>query len=291
MRPIREEYITANGVRLWTAQHGTGSPIIFCHGGPGACDNLEPVATLVGENHITYRYDQRGCGRSEASEPFTVETFLEDLEALRIHWQQDRWIVIGHSWGASLALAYALTHPERVTGLVMISAFVGEWDGTEFQQAYEARLSPAEKQRLEQIVAERKTATGSRLQQLREEQLQIKLRTDLANPDEAIALPEYPCPPNFDLNRVMNADWSRYCEATNFYEWIRQSSVKALVIHGNGDPRPARGPQRIADLLPQGSFASIPDAGHYPWLENPDSLRHILNTFLISLAESGIETL
>lgn len=63
------------------------------------------------------RYDRRGSGRSQAVGPYDVATFVRDLERLREHFCFAQWIVGGHSWGAGLALAYAVQHPHRTQAL------------------------------------------------------------------------------------------------------------------------------------------------------------------------------
>ena len=67
------------------------------------------------------RFEGRGCGRSDPLPPYTIETCLADLEAVRQHYGIERWIVGGHSAGADFALAYALEYPERVLGFICIS--------------------------------------------------------------------------------------------------------------------------------------------------------------------------
>jgi len=71
---------------------------------------MAPVAEMVEDLALVHRYDQRGSGRSRSDGPFDVASFVADLEALRRHWRHDRWLVGGHSWGANLALFYALAH-------------------------------------------------------------------------------------------------------------------------------------------------------------------------------------
>ena len=67
------------------------------------------------------RFEQRGCGRSDPIGPYDIETCVADLEAIRNYYNVDRWIIGGHSWGADLALLYALEHPSQVAGLICIS--------------------------------------------------------------------------------------------------------------------------------------------------------------------------
>ena len=94
---------------------------MLCHGGPGLYDYLEPVADMIDDFATVHRYDQRGCGRSQDKPPYDIATFVADLDAFRAHWGCDSWTVMGHSWGAELALMYALRHPEHVSRLVYLS--------------------------------------------------------------------------------------------------------------------------------------------------------------------------
>ena len=110
------EQVRAPGATLWTVSGGAGLPAVLCHGGPGLSANLGPVAAMVEGLALVHCYDQRGSGRSRSSGPFDVASFVADLEALRRHWGHDRWLVGGHSWGANLALFYALRHPDRTLG-------------------------------------------------------------------------------------------------------------------------------------------------------------------------------
>lgn len=92
--------------------------MVLCHGGPGLWDYLAPVASMVEDLCTVHRYDQRGGGRSPTDGPFTVDGFIADLDDVRRHFGYDRFIVGGHSWGASLALFYGLAVPARVSAIV-----------------------------------------------------------------------------------------------------------------------------------------------------------------------------
>jgi proline iminopeptidase len=67
------------------------------------------------------RFEQRRCGRLDPNPPYDLETCLLDIENIRKHYRVQKWIVGGHSWGANLALAYALTYPECVLGLIYLA--------------------------------------------------------------------------------------------------------------------------------------------------------------------------
>ena len=117
-----ETFVNSNGVSIWTTHNEThGIAVLLCNGGAGCCDYLEPVASLIDDIAHVIRFEQRGCGRSDSEPPYDIETCLFDLETIRQHYGIDRWIVGGHSWGADLALIYALEHPTRAAGLICIS--------------------------------------------------------------------------------------------------------------------------------------------------------------------------
>lgn len=118
---MTEQFITSDGAKLWTISQGEGIPLMLCNGGPGCCDYLAPVAAMVDDLARVLRFEQRGCGRSEAIPPYDVETCLGDLDTIREQYGIERWIIGGHSWGADLALFYALRYPARVAGLICLA--------------------------------------------------------------------------------------------------------------------------------------------------------------------------
>ena len=118
---MMEQFLQSEGARLWTISEGSGVPIVLCSGGPGCCDYLAPVAAMLDDIAQVIRFEGRGCGRSEPLPPYTIETCLADLEAVRQHYGIERWIVAGHSAGADLALAYTLAYPKLVLSFICIA--------------------------------------------------------------------------------------------------------------------------------------------------------------------------
>jgi len=105
-----------------------GAPILFLHGGPGA--GAMPVHRCFFDPAY-YRiiiFDQRGAGRSKPLSELSCNTtdhLIADIEILRIRLGIERWFVFGGSWGATLALAYGILHPERCAGFVLRGVFLG----------------------------------------------------------------------------------------------------------------------------------------------------------------------
>src|SRR3954453_17165554 len=105
-----------------------GKPVVFLHGGPGGGFSPEHRRQFNPDKYKILVFDQRGCGRSmpyASLEANTTWHLVEDLEKLRSQVSKvDKWQVFGGSWGSTLALAYAETHPERVTELVLRGIFL-----------------------------------------------------------------------------------------------------------------------------------------------------------------------
>ena len=114
-----------------TSGNPEGKPVVFLHGGPGGGTNPSQRRVFDPAKYRIVLFDQRGCGQStphasapEADLQFNTSWHLvADIEKLREHLGVDTWQVFGGSWGSSLALAYAETHTDRVSELVLRGIF------------------------------------------------------------------------------------------------------------------------------------------------------------------------
>ena len=125
----RHELAVAQPHVLYVDESGNanGLPVVFIHGGPGAgCDALSRRFFDPNLYRIV-TFDQRGCGRSTPHASLDNNTtwdLVADLERIREHLGIDKWVLFGGSWGSTLALAYAQTHPERVHALLLRGIFL-----------------------------------------------------------------------------------------------------------------------------------------------------------------------
>ena len=104
-----------------------GKPVIFLHGGPGG--GIEPVYRQYfdPEKWRIIVFDQRGCGQSTPHAELQENTtwdLIADIEKIRQHLEIDKWVVFGGSWGSTLSLSYAITHPDRCKALVLRGIFM-----------------------------------------------------------------------------------------------------------------------------------------------------------------------
>ncbi|MFZ6184676.1 alpha/beta fold hydrolase [Nannocystis pusilla] len=277
--PVETTVTVDDGARLWTIESGPshGPPIVLCHGGPGLWDYLGPVAAMLDGQHRVRRFDQRGCGRSTGPHDYRMTRAVDDLEALRRHWGHDRWIVFGHSWGATLALAYAHAHPERVRGVVYCS---GTGPGNEWRAPYRAerarRMTPEQQRRRAELEDRERS---------RDEEVEYRMLCwlpDFAAREEAEAWArtqaEAPFAINWQANRELAAD------EPDLLALGPTITAPTLIVHGALDPRPLANSRRLVDILPNATFEVIPAAGHWPWCEAPAALAAHCARFLATLA-------
>src|SRR5579872_6981640 len=132
-----------------------GRPAVVLHGGPGGAINPTMRRFFDPKRWRTVLFDQRGCGRSRPNASLDNNTtwdLIADIERLRERLGVEKWTVFGGSWGSTLALAYAITHPDRVQGLILRGVFLLtkrelDWfyqDGASmlFPDAWERFLAP-----------------------------------------------------------------------------------------------------------------------------------------------------
>jgi proline iminopeptidase len=130
IEPYRTGYLRVSDTHeLYFEECGNpkGKPALFVHGGPGAGCDQRARRFFDPDTYRIVLFDQRGCGRSRphaSLEDNTTWHLVADIEKLREHLDIDRWLVFGGSWGSTLALAYAQTHPERVSELVLRGIFL-----------------------------------------------------------------------------------------------------------------------------------------------------------------------
>lgn len=271
---------TATGPIAGSAS-GQGPALLFLHGGPGLSDYADLLAPELG-GWRTIHYQQRGLAPSTVAGPFTVERNVADAIAVLDARDVDRAVVVGHSWGVHLALQLAVTHPERVAGLVLIDGpgATGGGGVAEMGQTLVERLSPDGHDRLREIAL---TPADGPTDDIATEQTAVLWPGYFAEPATAP-----PWPPAMRVSVVANSETTGSMFehlAAGFAESLGGITVPVIFILGERSPMSNTEGERTAALIPSAQVAVVPAAGHLPWVERPGCVADALATLRVRLAD------
>ena len=273
------------GHRLYYEESGnpSGKPVVFLHGGPGAGTTPEMRRFF---NPAVYRivlFDQRGCGKSTPHanlEANTTWDLVSDIEILRVALQIERWQVFGGSWGSTLSLAYAQTHPERVSELVVRGVFTGsrremdwlyrfgtselfpdawarfvepipEGERGDLLAAYQKRLNSSDGD--ERLAAAKAWSTfeGSTIQLVPSDDVREMFAAD----HMAVSLAQ------IEVHYFINGCFMEDGQLLTNAERIR--NIPGIIVHGRYDALcPPRNAYDLAAVWPEAELRITPDAGH-----------------------------
>lgn len=186
-KPFNTDYLEEqDGHKVYFSQYGNvnGEAILILHGGPGSQSKPRQAKGYDLEKYHIVTFDQRGCGKSEPAgktEANTLQHLVADIERLRTRLKIDRLFVAGGSWGSTLALAYAQTHPKQVKGLLLSSVFLARKRDVDWAFTYEGgveRLFPDVWENHTEFLSQYQAKPSNRAKILLQ-----KLKT--ATPDEA----------------------------------------------------------------------------------------------------------
>jgi proline iminopeptidase len=275
-----------DGCLLWSAEAGRGEPLIACHGGPGLWDIFGSLAGLLGGDVRVVRWDQRGCGRSERRGPYSVARSVADLDAVRAGLGLERVAVLGHSWGATLALRYALDRPDRVSALIYVSGTGLGWAWHEpFQRAAAARVAASEP-RLSELRARATDRSEAEDRELAILQWSAEFTgTDARRHAEEMATPWFRI--NHECYDRIWGELRRTWREASLVAECRALGAPVLIIDGADDLRPRWAVDSLAEALPCVTRVVLPGVGHVPWLEAPGEVSSLVREFVRG-ADAGL---
>jgi proline iminopeptidase len=276
-------------IAYWS--RGQGPLLLFLHGGPGDDhQSLKSLAEKFVQNHRCVLFDQRGSGESLLDEPLSTENVslekcLEDISDLRKLFQQDEFKIIGHSWGALLALMYTLQNPETVAKVALISMGpLSQKAEEEASEKWNRKLSTADLEEQTKWKVNRRQALHDKDQKLaRKAELEL-LRISAkvwfrksASAEQFLA--EYA--ENGRHNRqIAQILWSEY-QSFYFANDLSLWKTKALCLYGDDDFEPIDQARELSRKNLNCRAIYIEDAGHFPWMEQPEKTLKALQDFLL----------
>lgn len=279
--PVAQESTRAvRGVTLYERRVGDGPPVVVLHGGPGAHhDYLLPGFDRLATGRTLIYYDQRGGGRSAVAREVPVgwREQVADLEALRGAWALETLTLAGYSWGALLAVLYALEHPDRVARLALVSP-APAWRAArvEFEARFAARSAGPV------VAGWRAELQASGLQArdpeaYRRRAFELSVAGYFHDPRRAEHLTPF---------RVTGRTQQEVWDSLGDYDLrprLGALRVPALVMHGDDDPIPVATAEVLAALLGTTCHV-IPHCGHVPYVEAPEAFVELLDGFLPRVA-------
>jgi proline iminopeptidase len=271
-----------DGVALHYRSTGTGTPIVLLSGGPGfEVDYMIPVGDFLPAGYRRIFFEQRGTGRSRlkmTAENMTLRVVVADLDALRVHLKQERLLLVGHSWGGMLAMAYAAAHPDRVDRLVLIGSGgptleFASW----FQDNISARLRPEDVEARSYWQAAAKSGLDPEKAAL--EGVRAIVPGYFFDRAKALAfaaqLREGTYHP--EVNALLFGDMAK---GFDLRPGLRKLDRPVLIVQGHQDPTGDKTAEELHGLIARSTLSYINKSGHFPWLEQPDEFRKALAAFL-----------
>jgi proline iminopeptidase len=271
-----------DGAMLHVREVGDGRPIVILHGGPDFDHEylLPEMDRLADLGRLVY-YAQRGRGRSYAGEgpdDVSIEGDIADLDAVRARTGSDRVAVLGHSWGALLAMEYATRHPERVSHLILLNPAPASHADLLALQSHFARIrSPEQRARMAALAADPRYVAGDVAMDA--EYYAIHFAAAFRHPENLTRVldrlrrgfaPEGIVAARAIEDRLYEQTWR--APTYDLLPSLRTLRVPALVLHGDHDFIPLAVAQHIAEAVPGSRLLELTDCGHFSHLEQPEAV-------------------
>lgn len=278
------------GVNLHFTDRGEGEAVLLLSGGPGFSSSyMEPVAQLLLKERRVILPDQRGTGLSKldsyAPEVLNLDRCVQDMEDLRRNLKVEHWIVVGHSWGGMLGMAYATKHPEAVRALVLVESGGPDLDFiVPFDQKVQARLSAEDRARLAYWRRpEIQEKDGERAEF---EDLKAELNAYFYDRSKAHTLVQgmHVGRETFDGETYQSMIGELEKVHYDLRPALASLHIPALVVQGRQDPIGTA--EEIQKSLPGSRLDWIEHCGHFPWIEQPEAFRRSLESFLSKLGSA-----
>lgn len=258
-----------------------GMPVIFLHGGPGSGCNPAQRRFFDPDHYRIILFDQRGCGRSQPAgetKENNTQALVADIETIRHYLQIERWHVFGGSWGSTLALAYANTHPSPVVSLTLRGIFLSRpheirWFLGQvalfFPEVWQTLLAPVPTSHRENVLDYYASLVF-------DEDLSISIPAAIRwNAFEASIMSLIPKMDSAEVNGAVELARARvqihYIQHLCFVDGdeMLQTAAKQLatipttIVQGRYDMVcPPQTAWELAQALPHASLVMVPDAGH-----------------------------
>jgi proline-specific peptidase len=285
-----EGYVSFRGHRTWYRVVGDREepgrlPVLLLHGGPGAThDYLESLEALAETGRRAVFYDQLGCGRSDRGDEslWTVETYVDEVGAVRDELELERIHLFGNSWGGMLAMEYALTRPPGLASLMLASSpsSIPQW------VAETGRLRRELPPDVQAVLDEHETA-GTTDDPAYQEAAEVFYHRHVCRlaewPDYVMRTHRFVAE-HGDVYRYMNGP-SEFHVVGTLRDWditdrLGELDVPTLVVSGEHDEATPAINRTVAAAIPGAESVIYPNASHMAHVEDPEGYCRLLDDFM-----------
>jgi proline iminopeptidase len=281
----RQGLLTLGDARLFYEVLGDGDPIIVVHGGPGLDHSyLRPGLDALATRNTVIYYDQRATGRSTAElvdGTINLDAFVTDIDALRQVLGYQEVSVLGHSFGALIALEYAVRYPDNTRSVILMNPVE---PGRRFEevtaQRQRDRALPEDAEEMAELRASegffaRDPATLSQVYRVAFRQvLKDRELIDQIDLELAVATARN----GQDVAALIGASLG----VVDWWDRLGEIEVPTLVLHGRYDVPPVEMSQALAEAISAGTFEVL-DSGHFPYIEDRNGLFSAISGFFAGL--------
>jgi proline iminopeptidase len=273
-------FTSDDGVKLYYDVVGKGEPVVLLSGGPGfSPEYLRPIADALGSKYSFVLFHQRGTGKSalEKTDMTTLplKKLVADVDALRRELKQEKLTIAGHSFGGILAMMYAREHPDRIRALVLIDSGGPTLASVEkFNTNLNARFTAEDNAKIKEWSDAEKMKSDHKRAIL--EITKAKTPAYFADRAKARLLMD----PMTEESFNDAAFWSIAMQmlGLDLRAGLEKLTAPVLVLHGKQDPLESA--EEVHATFPKATFVLVDDAGHFPWLEQPEKVYGALDGFL-----------
>jgi proline-specific peptidase len=281
----KNDSIAVSNAVLHYSVQGEGQPILLLSGGPGiSSGQLSSLSERLSKNYKCILFDQRGTAKSHTnpmdSTTINLDQSMKDINLLLERLNFKKTTIIGHSWGAMLAISYAIKYPDHVARLVLIGPGPLELsDYNILEDNLISRVNKEEKIFVKQ--ADDSIANHTASKELLKAYRTISFRCFLFDPLTVDSLSEIitrNVSRNDSMNKLMIRDLRRI--NYNVKPGIPKLNMPILTICGRQDPVGIFPTFTIEELNKKAKIVWIDKSGHFPWVERPDSFYPELLDFI-----------
>jgi len=273
-----------NGTNLYFKILGSAEPILIIHGGPGLShDYFLPALESLGNKHRLIFYDQRASGKSDLNinpESVTLDSFIKDMDELRIAFGIKKITLMAHSWGGILAMKYAVKYPDHIKSLILINSVGASSEIAALSNSELAkRFTPKDSINRVQILSseEFKNRNSKSIESL----MKIGFNHQFFNKTYLDSL-NLSISENYITTSKLLQNLGKDLSNFDFHTSLNNIQCSTLLIYGSYDPLTQLAGTKIHELIKNSEMIILDDCGHFPFIEKQNEFNEILLTFMKS---------